>query len=42
MDVLHISQNMEREDKDSLSFTEIFIPPAECQEIPYFTQFSQN
>lgn len=42
MDIWHISQNMERQEKDSWSFIEIFIPPAEFQEIPYYTQFSQD
>lgn len=42
MDIWHISQNMERQEKDSWSFIEIFIPPAESQEIPYYTQFSQD
>jgi len=42
MVILHISQNMEREEKDSWNFTDNFIPPAEFQEIPYYTQFSQD
>lgn len=42
MDIWHISQNMERQEKDSWSFTEIFISPAESQEISYYTQFSQD
>lgn len=37
MDIWHISQNMERQEKDSWSFIEIFIPPSEFQEIPYYT-----